>query len=226
MGIVVDMTSSFHSLLTMAAMRCGWENWDEDDGDETLRLHSVLRRGCILVSQEGDTFRIVPDIPGAAREAKNVRPDCLDAVLTSLAKQATDDASSVTQTESLAQQRLGQARYRAALIALWNGACALTGVDIPELLRASHAKPWSDASDRERLDPFNGVLLEARFDLLFDQGLISFNDDGTIMTSARLSGDHCRQLGITPDMRLRFIRPAHLPYLAWHRERVFLGGGA
>ncbi|MHA3690843.1 HNH endonuclease [Akkermansia sp. AKK6] len=220
------MISSFHSLLTMAAMRCGWENWDEQDGGEVLRLHSVLYPGRVLVSQEGDNFRIVPDIPGAELEVQNVRPDCLDAALISLAKQAGDDVPSATQTESLAQQRLGQARYRAALMALWNGACALTGVDIPELLRASHAKPWSNASDRERLDPFNGVLLEARFDLLFDQGLISFNDDGTIITSVRLSADHCYRLGITPDMSLRFIRPAHLPYLAWHRERVFQGGSA
>ena len=202
-------------------MRCGWENWDELNGGEVLRLHSVLHLGYILVSQERDHFRIVSDIPGVKLSAQYINPDCLDAVLTSLAKQAADDVPSATQTEALAQQRLGQARYRAALMALWNGACALTGVDIPELLRASHAKPWSDASDRERLDPFNGLLLEVRFDQLFDQGLISFNDDGIMMTSVRLSTDHCRRLGITPNMRLRFIRPAHLPYLAWHRERVF-----
>ena len=202
-------------------MRCGWENWDELNGGEVLRLHSVLHLGYILVSQERDHFRIVSDIPGVKLSAQYINPDCLDAVLTSLAKQAADDVPSATQTEALAQQRLGQARYRAALMALWNGACALTGVDIPELLRASHAKPWSDASDRERLDPFNGLLLEVRFDQLFDQGLISFNADGIMMTSVRLSTDHCRRLGITPNMRLRFIRPAHLPYLAWHRERVF-----
>lgn len=198
-----------------------------------LRLHSVLHPGYILVSQERDHFRIVPDITGVELSAQYITPDCLDAFLTSLAKQVGDDCHDMppvvagddgvppTQTEALAQQRLGQARYRAALMALWNGACALTGVDIPELLRASHAKPWSDASDRERLDPFNGLLLEVRFDQLFDQGLISFNDDGIMMTSVRLSTDHCRRLGITPNMRLRFIRPAHLPYLAWHRERVF-----
>lgn len=220
------MISSFHSLLTMSAMRCGWENWDELNGGEALRLHSVLHPGYILVSQERDHFRIIPDIPGVKLSAQYINPDCLDAVLTSLAKQAADDVPSATQTEALAQQRLGQARYRAALMALWNGACALTGVDIPELLRASHAKPWSDASDRERLDPFNGLLLEVRFDQLFDQGLISFNDEGIMMTSVRLSTDHCRRLGITPNMRLRFIRPAHLPYLAWHRERVFQGRGA
>lgn len=207
-------------------MRCRWENWDELNGGEVLRLHSVLHPGYILVSQERDHFRIIPDIPGVKLSAQYINPDCLDAVLTSLAKQAADDVPSATQTEALAQQRLGQARYRAALMALWNGACALTGVDIPELLRASHAKPWSDASDRERLDPFNGLLLEVRFDQLFDQGLISFNDEGIMITSVRLSTDHCRRLGITPNMRLRFIRPAHLPYLAWHRERVFQGRGA
>ena len=214
-------------------MRCGWENWDEQDGGEVLRLHSVLHPGFILVSEDRDLFGIVPEIPGVEQAAQYITPDCLDAFLTSLAKQVGDDCHDMppvvaeddgvppTQTEALAQQRLGQARYRAALMALWNGSCALTGLDIPELLRASHAKPWSDASDRERLDPFNGLLLEVRFDQLFDQGLISFNDDGIMMTSVRLSTDHCRRLGITPNMRLRFIRPAHLPYLAWHRERVF-----
>lgn len=214
-------------------MRCGWENWDEQDGGEVLRLHSVLHPGYLLVSQERDHFRIVPVIPGVKLSAQYITPDCLDAFLASLAKQVGDDGHDMplmvvgddgfppTQTEALAQQRLGQARYRAALMTLWNDACALTGVDIPELLRASHAKPWSEASDRERLDPFNGLLLEVRFDQLFDQGLISFNNDGIIMTSACLTSDHCRRLGITPNMRLRFIRPAHLPYLAWHRERVF-----
>lgn len=38
----------------------------------------------------------------------------------------------------------------------------LTGLDIPELLRASHAKPWCNATNSKRLDPFNGFLLEAR----------------------------------------------------------------
>lgn len=174
-------------------------------------------------------------MPGVTLAVQYVSPDGLEAVLASLAKQAEehghdmplmvaeDDSVSTTQTEVLAQQRLGQARYRADLMELWSGACALTGVDIPELLRASHAKPWCDATDRERLDPFNGFLLEARFDLLFDQGLISFDDGGAIMPSSRLSAEHCRKLGITPELKLRFIRPEHFLYLAWHREKIFLG---
>lgn len=41
------------------------------------------------------------------------------------------------------------------------------GLDIPELLRASYAKPWCDATDSERPEPFNDFLLEARFDTSF-----------------------------------------------------------
>jgi putative restriction endonuclease len=45
----------------------------------------------------------------------------------------------------------------------WGGRCPISGVDQPELLRASHIKPWADCStDAERLDVFNGVLLAAR----------------------------------------------------------------
>ena len=66
------MISSFHSLLTMSAMRCGWENWDELNGGEVLRLHSVLHLGYILVSQERDHFRIVSDIPGVKLSAQYI----------------------------------------------------------------------------------------------------------------------------------------------------------
>jgi hypothetical protein len=54
-------------------------------------------------------------------------------------------------------QRVGQDLYREALMHYWNGACAITGITNPIFLRASHAKPWRDATDRERLDVHNGV---------------------------------------------------------------------
>jgi putative restriction endonuclease len=41
-------------------------------------------------------------------------------------------------------------------------------------------KPWADcASDAERLDPFNGLLLAVHWDAVFDCGLVTFADDGT-----------------------------------------------
>lgn len=63
-----------------------------------------------------------------------------------------------------------------------------TGLDQPELLRASHMKPWADCSDdRERLDPFNGLLLAVHWDAAFDKGLVTFEEDGTARLSEKLS---------------------------------------
>ncbi len=59
------------------------------------------------------------------------------------------------------------------------GRCAITGLAVPALLRASHIKPWADCDDdKEQLDVFNGFLLSASLDAAFDSGVISVADDG------------------------------------------------
>ena len=60
----------------------------------------------------------------------------------------------------------------------WCGHCPLSGIDEPKLLRASHIKSWAESTDKERLSPYNGVLLSANLDAAFDSGLISFSNDG------------------------------------------------
>lgn len=138
------------------------------------------------------------------------------------------EAAPPTTTEALrlTKQRVGQNLFRQALIDYWGGACAVTGIHLPELLRASHAKPWADcASDAERLDVFNGFLLSAQLDALFDCGLITFDETGMLLPSPRLDPFHRMLLGLaehTP-LHLRWISPDHLPYLAWHRQHVFRG---
>ena len=55
----------------------------------------------------------------------------------------------------MVRQRVGQNKFRDAMLDYWGGACAVTGVAIPEVLRASHAKPWAECgTDAERLDVF------------------------------------------------------------------------
>ena len=123
-----------------------------------------------------------------------------------------------TESEALVKERRGQDKYRKRLEQLWDSRCAVTGVGIPEVLRASHAKPWKDcATGQERLDPYNGFLLNANLDALFDKFLISFDDDGHILISPRLSMSDLEIMGITADLRLRRIDRRHLPYLAYHR---------
>jgi predicted restriction endonuclease len=128
---------------------------------------------------------------------------------------------SATERDALVRQRLGQDLFREGLMALWAGRCAITGVDEPALLRASHAKPWKDANDAERLDVYNGLLLTAHLDAAFDQGLIAVEADGQVVASSRLSPTVLTVLGLAGQTPRVTLRPAHLPYLAWHRAHVY-----
>lgn len=127
-----------------------------------------------------------------------------------------------TEVERLVKQRIGQNTFREALMDYWGSACAVTGINIPEVLRASHTKPWAKCdTDEERLDVFNGFLLSANLDALFDKGLISFDDQGRMLFSCRLSEEQISMLKITDGMRLRWLAPEHNDYLRWHREHLF-----
>lgn len=128
-----------------------------------------------------------------------------------------------TEVERIVKQRVGQDTFREALIDYWGGACAVTGIALPEVLRASHAKPWADCNnDEERLDVFNGFLLVANLDALFDRGLITFDASGVLIASPRLDVNHLAALQLTAGMSLRWFAPEHQPYLDWHREKVYL----
>jgi predicted restriction endonuclease len=129
-----------------------------------------------------------------------------------------------TEREQLIKQRIGQDAYRNALLKYWKGSCAVTALDIPEMLRASHVKPWADCdTDGERLNVYNGFLFSANYDALFDKGLITFDDRGGVVYSGRLSEGQIRSIGGEQYRELRWIDERHLPFLEWHRKRVFVG---
>jgi putative restriction endonuclease len=126
-----------------------------------------------------------------------------------------------TEKQALVKSRIGQGQFRADLFALWSGCCAVSGLTVPELLRASHIKPWRDSNHQERLEPYNGLLLAPAYDAAFDSGLITFKDDGHIHISPQLSAPAVQQLGIDPRSRIVGIRPEHLAFLRHHRQEVF-----
>jgi predicted restriction endonuclease len=127
-----------------------------------------------------------------------------------------------TETERVTRQRIGQDLYREALLEYWGFTCAVTGIDIQEVLRASHAKLWADCTkDSERLNVYNGFLLSANYDALFDTGLITFNNSGTIAYSPQLSSVQISYLGLEKYKGLRWIDERHFSFLEWHREKVF-----
>jgi putative restriction endonuclease len=87
-----------------------------------------------------------------------------------------------TTREQLVLARRGQGRFRDAVTRIETH-CRITGVNRPELLVASHCKPWRDADNAERLDGENGLLLTPSIDHLFDRGFISFENDGRLIVS-------------------------------------------
>lgn len=127
-----------------------------------------------------------------------------------------------TEAERLVVQRVGQNLFRSALLDFFQGRCCVTGLAVPELLRASHIKPWADCtSDEERLDVFNGLLLAPNLDALFDGGWLTFDDSGRVVVSATLPFDAASRLGVSAAWRIGTLAAAHRSYLAYHREHVF-----
>ena len=124
-----------------------------------------------------------------------------------------------TEIETLIKARLGQGRFRKKLLELYPN-CPLTGLDIEPLLIASHIEPWSVCDDNERLCRFNGLMLAPNIDRLFDNGLITFDTDGTIKISPTIDSENQKRLGISPDMKLK-IRPESEKYFEYHRNHVF-----
>lgn len=137
-------------------------------------------------------------------------------------KAETHSLPATTEAERLVVQRVGQDIFRRALVDYWQGRCAVTGLDVVPLLRASHIKPWADCeADAERLDVFNGLLLAPHVDALFDGGWISFADTGDVMLSGHLPASALEQVGFQPHWQLPSISVSHRSYLAFHRENVF-----
>ena len=129
-----------------------------------------------------------------------------------------------TEAERFVVQRVGQSLFRDGLLELWEGRCAVTGLAVSALLRASHIKPWAACdTDAERLDVYNGILLAPHLDAAFDQGFITVANDGAIIVSNALDADARTVLGLDRPLSIRGITDGHSSYLPWHRQRVFEG---
>ena len=127
-----------------------------------------------------------------------------------------------TEAERLVVQRVGQDVFRRGLFEYWDGRCAITGLAVPELLRASHIKPWAACNtDAERLDVFNGILLAAHLDAAFDAGFITVAEGGTVLVSNALHIEARSLLGLDGSLRVQGLHRAHERYLPSHRVKIF-----
>ncbi len=168
--------------------------------------------------------RVVPDIPTLhhlirrAFQLSKTLPDELLHVF--VARTAT--LPRTTEAERLVIQRVGQDIFRQGLLDYWEGRCAITGLAVPELLRASHIKPWAACqTDAERLDVCNGLLLAPHLDAAFDQGFITVSDNGEVMVSNVLDTTAHKILNLEAGVAMRAPVERHRTYLDWHRSRIF-----
>jgi hypothetical protein len=126
-----------------------------------------------------------------------------------------------TERNAIIKSRIGQGLFRERIITLWDS-CSVTGITKIEILKASHIKPWSDSSNNDRLNPYNGLLLIPNLDTLFDQGFITFDDDGNIIISDRLSDEDRKKLNISSNLKLRKVPKKSIKYLKYHRANIFI----
>lgn len=122
--------------------------------------------------------------------------------------------------------RKGQSEYRRKVIDHMPQ-CPFTLITDEALLKASHIKPYSvcikEGNENEALDYLNGLSFTPTYDWLFDQGYITFTDDGRLICGAQLSAYTWEKLHINPNAKnkLRIYPEGREKYLAYHREFVF-----
>jgi len=140
----------------------------------------------------------------------------------------SDETITATEKESLVYSRIGQGVFREKLLVDCGSKCPISQITDTRILRASHIMPWRFASNSDRLDPKNGLILSPTYDLLFDQGLITFEANKTIRISSQLSDETVRKLGLIDGATFRDLplspveNSKRLEFLKYHRETIFL----
>jgi hypothetical protein len=140
------------------------------------------------------------------------------------AREPDADKAIATQVERRLRVRLGQGRFRRALMERWGARCPLTGIGEPGLLVASHIIAWHACPvEKERVEPENGLLLSALWDAAFDRGLVSFADDGAVITYRGLGEAARGALRVEGVPRLDRLSPGNRERLAVHRAYCAAG---
>jgi len=124
----------------------------------------------------------------------------------------------------LVKTRINQSFFRQMILSSYGSKCCLTGLDIPELLIASHIIPWSK-DEKNRLNPQNGLCLNTLHDKAFDRGFITFDDDYRLVLSEKLKKKQSKYFVELEGQKI-ILPKKFLPninFLEFHREEIFQG---
>ncbi len=131
-----------------------------------------------------------------------------------------------TAQPKLVMTGLYQSFFRRAVLSSYGSACCMCGIDFPQLLVASHIKPWA-ASEETRSDPENGLCLCVLHDKAYDRGLMTVSADCEISVSSLITKSKVQFVGTslaafdkqTIKLPSRFAPKSE--YLNWHKNNVF-----
>lgn len=161
----------------------------------------------VIGQQYFDALAVLTGFPNTPDVEETVEPDL-----------ASDFGP--TFKDQLVKARRGQGVFRANVMLVEEG-CRVTHVTDPKHLRASHIKPWRSASNDERLDGRNGLLLSPHIDHLFDQGYVTFSTTEELVVVPEVRGSLLDKWGIDAGTRVgTFTREQQL-FLEHHRVNVF-----
>ncbi len=92
----------------------------------------------------------------------------------------------------MVKTRVNQRVFRQMILKTYKNQCAISGIDLPEVLVAGHIVPWSE-NEHERLNPENGVCLSALYDRAYEKGLICIDTDYKVLISERLRKESSKE---------------------------------
>lgn len=127
--------------------------------------------------------------------------------------------------QMLIRARIGQGQYREKVLRDCRRRCPFTRINDERLLIASHIKPWAQSSNFEKIDCKNGLVLTPTYDRLFDQGLITFDNDRRLSVSSWFLMENQQRLGIYQGMRIESLPmdEERAAYMEYHRKYIYKG---
>lgn len=130
--------------------------------------------------------------------------------------------------ERTVKTRVNQGFFRKAILASYNYTCCITGISQPELLIAGHIKPWS-LDEKNRINPSNGLAINALHDKAFENGLFTITPDYKIVISKELKkskNEAIIECFSKYDQKEIILPSKFLPdpeFLQYHNDERFLG---
>ena len=126
------------------------------------------------------------DPEGLAFESERLRAERQGKSLEEVAEIETDDLPKIgKERDAIVKVRVNQSFFRRRILSAYNFRCCITGLTAQPLLTASHIVPWAEDKDN-RLNPRNGLCLNALHDRAYDRHLMWIEDDFVIRFSPQL----------------------------------------